>query len=164
MLFATAGVVLVADQASKVWALNALTPGRPRDLPVPFLALDLIRNPGAAFSIGEGLTWLLTAVAMAVVVWVLVVARRLGSSVWALTLGLLLGGSLGNLMDRIFREPGPGRGHVVDFIDYGGLFIGNLADVAIVAAAALVAVLSLRGVAISGGREEPDPAREPGNE
>jgi signal peptidase II len=156
----TAVVVLVADQGTKVWALRSLEPGDPRDLVGSLLRLNLIRNAGAAFSIGEGLTWVLTLVALAVLVWVAVVARRLGSRPWALALGLLLGGSLGNLLDRLLREPGPGRGHVVDFLDYGGLFIGNVADIAIVAAAALVAVLTLRGVPLTGHPATTGPAAD----
>ena len=84
--------------------------------------------------------------------WVAVTVRRVGSLGWAVALGLLLGGSLGNLIDRFFREPGPGRGHVVDFIDYFGLFIGNVADIAIVGAALLIVVLALRGITIAGER------------
>ncbi|HYN28540.1 MAG TPA: signal peptidase II, partial [Dermatophilaceae bacterium] len=150
LLLTCAAIVLVADQGTKAWALANLEPGEPRDLVGSFLRLNLIRNPGAAFSIGEGVTWLLTLVALAVLVWVALAARRLGSLPWAVALGLVLGGSVGNLADRLLREPGPGRGHVVDFLDYGGLFIGNVADIAIVTAAALVAVLTLRGVPVTG--------------
>jgi signal peptidase II len=85
-----------------------------------------------------------------VLVFILATARRIGSRGWAWALGLLLGGSLGNLTDRMVRSPGPGRGHVVDFIDYFGLFIGNVADIAIVGAAALIGVLAMRGVGVDG--------------
>ena len=135
VLAATAALVLVLDQLSKFWALRSLTPGEPVDVVGSLIKLNLIRNPGAAFSIGNGATWVLTLIACGVLVFILVTARRLGSLAWAWALGLLLGGSLGNLADRLFREPGPGRGHVVDFIDYFGWFIGNVADVAIVGAA-----------------------------
>ena len=70
-------------------------------------------------------------------------------------IGLLFGGSVGNLTDRMVREPGPGRGHVVDFIDYFGLFIGNVADIAIVGAAVLIGLLALRGISVDGSRPEP---------
>lgn len=159
-LFALLGGVglltLALDQGSKVWALSALTPGEPRDLLGPILRLNLIRNPGAAFSLGDGVTWLLTLVALGIVVWVAREARRVGHRAWAFTLGLLLGGAIGNLIDRILRAPGFGRGHVVDFIDYFGLFIGNVADIAIVVAAVLGAVLALRGIPLDGahGRHE----------
>ena len=74
----------------------------------------------------------------------------------AADLRLLLAGALGNLADRFFREPGPGRGHVVDFIDYHGLFVGNVADIAIVAAAVLVGLLGLRGIGLDGARVSHD--------
>lgn len=152
-------LTLVLDQGSKVWALAALTPGEPRDLLGAVLRLNLIRNAGAAFSLGDGVTWLLTIVALGIVVWVGRAARRVGHRWWAVTLGMLLGGAIGNLIDRILREPGFGRGHVVDFIDYFGLFIGNIADIAIVAAAVLGALLALRGIPLEGvthGRHEAD--------
>ncbi|GGB88946.1 hypothetical protein N798_08430 [Knoellia flava TL1] len=150
-------LTLVLDQGSKIWALDALTPGQPRDLLGPVLRLNLIRNPGAAFSLGDSVTWLLTLVALGIVVWVGRAATRVGHGGWAVTLGMLLGGAIGNLIDRILRAPGFGRGHVVDFIDYFGLFIGNVADIAIVVAAAFGAVLALRGIPLEGvthGRHE----------
>ncbi|KGN38417.1 signal peptidase [Knoellia subterranea KCTC 19937] len=148
---------MVLDQGSKIWALAALTPGQPVDLLGPILRLNLIRNPGAAFSLGDGVTWLLTLVALGIVIWVGGAARRVGHRWWAVTLGMLLGGAIGNLIDRILREPGFGRGHVVDFIDYFSLFIGNVADIAIVVAAGLGAILAFRGIPLEGvqhGRHE----------
>ncbi len=152
VLAVTALLALVLDQGSKVWALDNLTPGQSRGLLGSGLRLELIRNPGAAFSIGTNVTWLLVAIGIVVLVWISLAVRRVGSMGWAFALGLLLGGSLGNLVDRFFRAPGPGRGQVVDFIDYGGLFIGNIADIAIVGAAVLIVILALRGVTISGDR------------
>ncbi len=152
VLVATAVVVYVVDQLTKVWALRALVPGEPVDVIGTAIRLQLIRNPGAAFSLGDGSTWVLTLIALGVLVFIVITARRLGSRGWAWALGLLLGGSLGNLTDRMAREPGPGRGHVVDFIDYFGWFIGNVADIGIVAAAALIALLALRGVGVDGSR------------
>lgn len=154
VLGTTAALVLVLDQLTKLWALRALTPGDPTDVVGSLIRLNLIRNPGAAFSIGTGATWVLTLIACGVLVFILVTARRLGSVAWAWALGLLLGGSLGNLSDRLFREPGPGRGHVVDFIDYFGWFIGNVADVAIVGAAGVIAVLATIGIGVDGRRPE----------
>jgi signal peptidase II len=154
VLAAAAASVLVADQLTKWWALQSLTPGDPVDIMGSLIRLNLIRNAGAAFSIGNGATWMLTLIACGVMVFILVTARRLGSLAWAWALGLLLGGSLGNLLDRLFRAPGPGRGHVVDFIDYFGLFIGNVADIAIVGAAGLIGVLAVRGVGVDGSRPE----------
>ncbi|CCH77934.1 Lipoprotein signal peptidase (modular protein) [Nostocoides japonicum T1-X7] len=150
LLGVVAALVVVADQATKWLALQHLSPGEPHDVVGTWIRLNLIRNAGAAFSLGERSTWLLTIIAVAVLVAIVTVARRLGSTAWALALGLILGGAIGNLIDRFFREPGVGRGHVVDFIDYFGLFIGNVADIAIVTAAVLIAVLSLRGVPTSG--------------
>jgi signal peptidase II len=154
VLGGTAAVVLLLDQLSKLWALRSLTPGDPVDLAGSLIRFNLIRNPGAAFSIGTGATWVLTLIACGVLVFILVTARRLGSTAWAWALGLLLGGSLGNLADRVFREPGPGRGHVVDFIDYFGWFIGNVADIAIVGAAGVIAVLATIGIGVDGARPE----------
>ena len=109
VLLGLAAVVLVLDQATKVWALRrADARGRPSTLIGSFIRLNLIRNPGAAFSIGDGSTWLLTAVSIGILVWVVIGARKVGNMPWAVALGLLLGGALGNLVDRVFRAPGPG--------------------------------------------------------
>jgi len=154
VLAGTAAAVLVLDQLTKWWALQSLNPGEPVNVVGSLIRLNLIRNAGAAFSIGHGATWILTLIACGVLVFILVTARRLGSTAWAWALGLLLGGSLGNLLDRLMRAPGPGRGHVVDFIDYFGWFIGNVADVAIVGAAAVIGVLAMRGIGVDGTRPE----------
>ncbi len=140
------------DQTTKALAVAQLTEGQPRDLLGSALRLHLIRNAGAAFSTATGMTWVLTVIALAVVVVVLRVARRLGSRIWALTLGLLLGGALGNLTDRLFRAPGVARGHVVDFLEFPHWPIWNLADASIVTAGVLVVLLTLRGVGLEGDR------------
>lgn len=152
LLVLTAVVVYVADQLTKVLALRSLNPGEPVDVFGELIRLNLIRNAGAAFSIANSATWVLTLIAFGVLVFIIRTARRIGSRGWAWALGLLLGGSVGNLTDRMTREPGPGRGHVVDFIDYFGLFIGNVADIAIVSAAVLIGVLALRGIGVDGVR------------
>lgn len=154
-------VVLVVDQLTKVWALDALADGRRHPLVGSLLGLQLVFNPGAALSIATGMTWVLTVIAAAVVVVVVRVSRRLGSTGWALAFGLLLGGALGNLVDRLTRAPGPARGHVVDFIAYGHLFVGNVADVAIVVAAVLVVLQTMRGVQLDGARSAPEPSTTP---
>ncbi len=151
-------LVLAVDQASKAWAVSTLTEGGRTDLVGDLLGLRLLYNPGAALSIATGMTWLLTVVAVVVVVVTVRASRRIGSATWAVALGLLLGGAVGNLVDRFFREPGPARGHVVDFIAYGDLFVGNIADIAIVGAACLIVVLAVRGIGLDGTREHP--ARE----
>jgi signal peptidase II len=150
-------VVLVLDQLTKAWALRALADGERVDLLGDWLGLTLVFNSGAALSFAEGMTWVLTIIALTVVVVVVRMSRRLGSAAWAVTLGLLLGGALGNLVDRFVREPGPGRGHVVDFIAYADWFVGNVADIAIVAAAVLVGILTLRGIGLDGRRGAAEP-------
>lgn len=148
--------VVIADQATKIWALAALTEGDRTPVLGDLLGVTLVFNEGAALSIGTGMTWVFTLAAIAVTVVVIRVANRLGSRGWTLALGLLLGGAVGNLIDRLFREPGVGRGHVVDFIAYGDWFVGNVADIAIVGAAGLMVLLGLRGVGVDGGRLYPD--------
>ena len=157
VVLVVAVVVLVVDQLTKVWALSALGIER-RAVVGDLLGLQLTRNPGAALSIATGMTWVLTLVAAGVVVVVLRTARRATSNAWTVTFGLLLGGALGNLGDRLFRDPGPLRGHVVDFIAYSDWFIGNVADIAIVVAAGLVMLLVARGVRLDGTREVRRPA------
>lgn len=139
-----AAVLVVAlDLFTKQWALNSLQPGENISLWDDYLSLQLVTNPGAAFSLGEGHTWVLTIVAIAVTVGIVWFARQ-ASKPWAVALaGIALGGAVGNLIDRLFREPGFGRGHVVDMINYNGYFVGNVADIAIVGAAAVFMVLSL---------------------
>jgi signal peptidase II len=163
-LTGVAAAVYGVDQLTKVLAVARLQPGDPRPLVGELLQLHLIRNAGAAFSMATGATWVLTIVALVVVIVVVRSARRLGSVGWAVTLGLLLGGALGNLTDRLLREPGFGRGHVVDFLDYAGLFIGNVADVAIVVAALAVALQAVRGIGLDGRRTHAHTAGRPGDE
>lgn len=136
-----------------MWALRALAENTRTPVLGDLLGLSLLHNPGAALSIATGMTWVFTLAALVVTCIVLRVARRLGSRGWTAALGLLLGGAVGNLIDRLVREPGIGRGRVVDFIAYGDLFVGNVADIAIVAAAGLMLLLGLRGVSLDGRRE-----------
>ena len=151
-LVTAAVLVYLADQLTKAWASANLESGQPRELVGSVLQLNLTHNSGAAFSIATGATWLLTIIASAVVVFILFTARRLGSRGWALALGLLLGGSLGNLTDRMFRDPGPGRGRVVDFLQLPNFPVFNIGDSAIVTAAALIALLAFRGINVDGTR------------
>nr|WP_246783974.1 signal peptidase II [Cellulomonas persica] len=152
LLVVIAAGVLAVDQLSKAWAIATLDGAR-RELVGDLLGLQLVFNPGAALSIATGMTWVLTLVAAAVVVVLVRVARRLGSTMWAVALGLLLGGALGNLVDRLVREPGFPSGHVIDFIAYLDWFVGNVADIAIVVAAGLVVLLVARGIGVDGTRE-----------
>ncbi|WP_244293329.1 signal peptidase II [Streptomyces sp. MJM8645] len=109
------------------------------------VTFQVIRNSGAAFGMGQALTVVFTMIASAVIVVIWRIARRLYSLPWAIALGLLLGGALGNLTDRLFRSPGVFRGHVVDFISVQHFAVFNLADSAIVCGGILVVLLSFRG-------------------
>jgi len=142
--------VLLADQASKIIVLDRLNPGEYYPLLGDLFGLRLVFNPGAAFSLASGLTWVFTIAAVVVTVVIIAVAPKLRSVAWATGLGLLLGGNVGNLIDRLFRDPSFAQGHVVDFLSYGGLFIGNVADIAIVAGAPLIALLMIRGTGLDG--------------
>jgi len=151
------GVALVAyalDQVTKVLAVARLEPGVQRPFVGELLQLHLIRNPGAAFSLGTGSTVVFTVVQTAVVVAVLVVARRVRSGAWAVGLGLLLAGAAGNATDRYLRAPSVGRGHVVDFLELPHWPIFNLADSSVVVAAVLIAVLGFRGTTLEGRRPQ----------
>lgn len=142
-------VVIVVDQASKWWAERALGNGEIIPVIGDVIRFVLVYNPGAAFSIGEGFTWIFTILAAGAVVFIIWYARRVNSVGFMVALGLLLGGAATHLGDRLFRDPAFARGHVVDFIAYGDLFIGNIADIAIFAGAVMLVVLTLRGVRVS---------------
>lgn len=138
-----AAIVIVVDQATKFWADRTLT-GR---APVPVLGdviqFRLLRNGGAAFSMGENSTWIFTIITAAAVVWLFWYVTR-PQPMWRLVgCALLLGGAITHLGDRLFRAPGFGRGHVVDFIDYNGWFVGNVADIALVGGAIWLVAVSL---------------------
>lgn len=151
-LLALAAGVIALDQASKLWATSELSSGRVIAVLGDLLSLRLTYNSGAAFSIGAGSTWIFTIATGVAALAGLYIARRVRSRGWAVALGLLLGGAVTHLLDRLFRVPGFARGHVVDFIDYAGLFVGNVADIALVTGAALWALLTLRGIHLDGSR------------
>jgi Lipoprotein signal peptidase len=151
-VLAMALVIVVVDQLTKFWAVAALSDGRTRPVLGDLLSLRLLYNPGAAFSIGTDHTWLFAIVAALAVVVVTRVARRVRARSWGIALGLVLGGATTHLLDRLFRQPGFARGHVVDFIDYAGFFVGNVADICLVVGGTLAALLYLRGVALDGRR------------
>ena len=153
VLFAGIAVVAYAvDVGTKVLAVERLTDRSPVPLVGDFLTLYLARNPGAAFSTGTSYTLPLACVALVAALAVLWVARRLGSTGWAIGLEFLLAGILGNLTDRIFRSPGVFRGHVVDFLRLPNWPIFNVADICINIAAAVIIVQALRGVSVNGSR------------
>lgn len=161
-----AAVALVAyllDQGSKWWAESALADGQPREVIGELLQFRLVYNPGAAFSTGTSYTTVLTIIALVVIVVVIRIAGRLHSRTWAIALGLILGGALGNVTDRIFRDPAPFRGEVVDFIELPHWPVFNLADTAITIAAVLFVLLSLRGIRLDGTRvgDESDAPADP---
>lgn len=150
LFLVTATLIAVADVLSKIVVVALLADREPVRLLGGYLRLTETRNPGAAFSIGGGATLVFTLVALVVVVVVAVASRRLRDRPWALALGLLLGGALGNLSDRMFRDPGPLRGAVVDWIDVPYWPTFNVADCGIVVGGLLAALLSVLGRDLSG--------------
>lgn len=158
LLALIAVLVLALDIATKVWVVAELEGRRSIELLGGELFLRVSRNSGAAFSFAEGATLLFTAVAIVVVVVIVRVSTRLRSVGWALSLGLLLGGATGNLVDRLFRDPGPGRGAVVDFIALGWFPSFNVADSGIVVGGLLAVLLTFRGIEVDGTRRTDDHA------
>ncbi|HLP22917.1 MAG TPA: signal peptidase II [Microbacteriaceae bacterium] len=159
-LAALAAGVYAIDQGCKAIVVSVMTEGVVVPVLGPVLQFQFVRNPGAAFSFASGMTWVLTvlaAVVVAVIVWA---APRIRSRAWAVMLGVLLGGVLGNLTDRLFREPGFGLGHVIDFIAMPWLMpaIWNIADMAILTAMSIFLVLNIRGVRLDGSRPGAEPA------
>jgi len=150
VLLAVAVTVLALDIASKTVVVATLSDRAPVRLLWGFLHLTESRNPGAAFSIGTSMTVVFSAIAVGVIVYILRTSRRIRNLPWAVTLGLLLGGATGNLMDRLFRYPGPFRGYVVDWIQVPHFPIFNLADSSIVCGGVLAVLLAIRGVSIEG--------------
>lgn len=150
VLGSTAALILLADILIKTWAVRSLTPGQSVTVIPQFLYWSLTRNPGAAFSMGSNFTWVFPLVTAGVVGWIGWMALRLRSAPWGLALGLVLGGALGNLTDRIFREPGFPVGKVVDYISVfapqGERFaIFNMADCSLFCGVVLAVLLELRG-------------------
>lgn len=150
-------VAFLLDLVSKIIIVAELPMSDPNPTRIlgGLFYFDQVRNSGAAFSLGTGFTVILTAVAVVVVVVIARTASRMRSTGWAVALGLVLGGAVGNLTDRVFRAPSAFRGHVVDWISVFGPRgehwpIFNLADSCIVCGAILAAVLSLRGVEFDG--------------
>jgi signal peptidase II len=141
-----ATVVLVVDVTSKMLAVDQLAGRHPIEIVDGLLSLRLVRNAGAAFGLAEGMTVILTCIAFVVIGLILRASRRLRNTSWAVALGLVLGGALGNLGDRLFRSPGPFRGHVIDFLELPHWPVFNAADMAIMCGAGLLVLLSLRGV------------------
>ncbi|MDT0264989.1 signal peptidase II [Streptomyces sp. DSM 44915] len=149
VLVGIAGFAYLLDLVTKLWVVDYLEnpdPNREIEVIGEWLRFVAVRNPGAAFGFGETLTVVLTFIAAAVIVVIIRLARKLYSAPWAVALGLLLGGALGNLTDRLFRYPGVFEGHVVDFIAPKHFAVFNLADSAIVCGGILIVLLSFRGL------------------
>jgi signal peptidase II len=162
VLVAVAAFVLAADAITKALVVAHLREDQPVHLIGNVLMLWLTRNPGAAFSVGTGETAVFTVIAFGVIVYIARTARRLYSLGWAIALGLLLGGAMGNLSDRIFRAPGLFRGDVVDWIAVTRFYpIFNLADSAIVCGGILTVILAMRGQHLDGTRGDAAPAPAP---
>ncbi|WP_390898814.1 signal peptidase II [Streptomyces cynarae] len=147
-LLTAAALTYALDLGSKLVAVSRLEGQEPIAIAGRVLTLQVFRNSGAAFSSGQAFTAVFAAISVAVVVVIARVARRLQSLPWAVALGLLLGGALGNLTDRIFRAPGVFRGHVVDFISVEHFAVFNLADSGIVCGGALAVLLSFLGTSL----------------
>ncbi|WP_334169566.1 signal peptidase II [Timonella senegalensis] len=135
---AVAGAGLVLDQGTKAIAATQLQQGERVPLVGDLLSLSLLYNPGAAFSLGSGSTWIFTIVGVLAAAATIVFAALLRGVRWGIVLGLVLGGVVGNLVDRLVNPPSFGQGHVTDFIAYGDLVVGNVADVLVVAGVALL--------------------------
>ena len=154
LLFGVVAVLGYAvDLGSKQLVLTHLDVASPVRVVGDALTLFLTFNSGAAFSLGTSYTLVLSWIAVLAASVTLWYARRVRSTGWALALGFLLAGILGNLTDRVFREPGPMRGHVVDFLRFPNFPVFNVADICINVAAGLIILQTLRGVRLDGTRE-----------
>lgn len=142
---AVAALGLILDQVTKMLAIAQLTPGSRVPLIADVLSLLLVRNPGAAFSIGSGAAWVFTVIGALAAAAIIGVAVRLRGIRWGIALGLILGGAVGNLADRLLKPPSFGQGHVTDFIAYGDLFIGNIADILVVSGVLLCLIFVVSG-------------------
>jgi signal peptidase II len=151
-LYGIAAAVLALDRFTKVLAERNLQDG-PVELIPGVLDLRYTTNPGGAFGLFGGIPWLFVAISAAVIIAIVLASRRLPATASAVGLGLVLGGAMGNLIDRAIRGPGF-SGEVVDFIDLQVWPIFNLADSAIVVGAAVLL--------LSGLRRQPAPGDDPG--
>jgi signal peptidase II len=151
LMFSVATFVVTADAVSKALVLARLREHDPVPLLHGLVTLDLTFNAGAAFGVGTSYTAIIALIVCGVIVYIIRTARRLRSLAWTIGLGLLLGGAIGNLGDRLFRAPGPLRGQVVDWINLPHFpWTFNLADASITCAAVIIAILAIRGVRIDG--------------
>lgn len=157
LLAAIATTIVILDLISKIVIVATIKPEEPVRVLGGLVYLSLIRNSGAAFSFATGMTWLLALIAIGVVIVIIRMAPRLRSTPWAVSLGLVLGGAIGNLIDRIFRAPGILQGHVVDFVSVFGpnaeyFPVFNVADSAITIGGISLVVTALLGIDFDGTR------------
>jgi signal peptidase II len=145
-LFSVAWTIWILDLATKIWAVNNLSFKSNIKVIGELFQLTLVRNPGAAFSFATGATVFLSLFSLIVMIAILYYSPKITSRGWAVVLGLVLGGILGNLVDRIFREPGVLRGHVIDWLQIPNFPVFNIADSAIVVAALISMVLTARNI------------------
>ncbi|MFM1953565.1 MAG: hypothetical protein RL187_774 [Actinomycetota bacterium] len=136
-------VIVVLDQVTKWWAETSLELYEYHPVIGDLLGWRLVYNPGAAFGIAADATWVLSIFAAAAVVGLVIFALRVPNALWGAGVAALLGGAISHLGDRVLREPGFGVGHIVDFIDYAGFFVGNVADIFLVVGAIYLVAISL---------------------
>jgi len=161
LVLGTAVVAWLADLLSKEWVIANMAEGEHRPVLGELLQWHFVRNPGAAFSLAAGSTWIFTILAAAVVIFIVTQLRSIRSRLWAVAFGGLLGGTLGNLTDRLTREPGFFVGHVIDFIQVWGFpAIFNIADIFIVSSMIGVVLLVLLNIGLDGVRRTDEPKRE----
>lgn len=138
-------VWIVIDQWSKWWAESELESAQYVPLWGDYFGFRLVYNPGAAFGIGGDFTWILTLVAAVAVVGLVWYSLGTHHWLWAIGLGAMTGGAISHLGDRLFRDPGFALGHIVDFLDYAGFFVGNVADIGLVGGAMVLVLATLTG-------------------
>lgn len=156
LFWAVAVCLIVLDQWVKELSIAKLTGEGRVELLGDWFGLQLVRNPGAAFSMGTSFTEVLAVVATIAAIVVIVLSFRVRSTMWAVGLSFLFAGVVGNLIDRLAREPGFGQGHVIDMFAFPNFPIFNVADVCINVAAAVIIIQALRGIRLDGTREEND--------
>lgn len=147
-----AAFAYLCDQLTKWWVSSTMEIGEKTPVIDGLLQWYHILNSGAAFSIGENFTWVFTIIMAVVSVGIMVLSRKIGSIWWSIGLGLVLGGALGNLTDRLFRPPSFGMGHVVDFISFPNFAIFNMADMAVVGGVIVICLLTLLGIGMDGSK------------
>ena len=162
LLLLVATTAIVVDFLTKEWVLATFHQGERVDVIGSLLQFTLVYNTGAAFSMGTDFTWVFTCIASVVVIAIAYMGLRVRSGWWGLTLGLMMGGAAGNLLDRFFRDPAPFHGAVVDFISVGNFPVFNIADSCVVVGACLVVVLTFKGLNLDGSFVEDEPAKKDG--